>query len=79
MEDVLLKMKAEIEENKSKKARLEGELDGIKAQLKQEYGFDSIEEAEQELNKLQASLPELEIQLGKEIDALKSAYPWKTI
>ena len=79
MESLLMKMKAEIDDNKSKKSRLEGELDGVLAQLKSQFGFSSVEEAEDHLDKLKESLPGMEQKLAKEIDTLKSAYPWKTI
>lgn len=79
MEETLLKMKAEIEDNKSRKARLEGELDGIIGQLTNDYGYKTIGEAEKALEVLQKEIPLLEGDLEKEVTALKSAYAWKTI
>lgn len=79
MEDTLLKMKAEIEEDKNRKLRLEGELDSVMGQLNHDFGFKTIEDAEKALKSLEQEVPTLESNLNKEIENLKSAYSWKTI
>lgn len=79
MEQKLLKMKAEIDDAKAKKNRLEGEMDGIKAQLKEKYGFDTVESAESEVTRLEKEIEEQEEVLTDQMEKLENAYKWQTL
>lgn len=77
--DTLLKMKNELEEAKSKKQRLEGQLSTMMDTLKQKFGVNTLEEATTLLQEKQKNLQSLEADLTKGIEDLKKAYDWKTI
>jgi hypothetical protein len=79
MSDLLLKMKTEIDSDKNKNSRLEGELDGVMKQLKDQYGLSSEEEAQAEIDKQIEESGIMEASLASRIDKLKTSYTWKTI
>ena len=54
----LLALKAQIEQEKAKEARLQGELDAITRQLKDDYGVESIEDGEARVEEEEAELKE---------------------
>lgn len=73
--DTLMKMKNEIEENKGKKARLEGELDSILSSLN-DMGIGSIDEAEAKLKELEEEEEKLDGELKEQVDKLMESYDW---
>ena len=79
MEDILSKMKNEIDEAKNKKNRLEGELDGLQNQLQTKYGFTDVDEADESIEKVEAEVVKDKAKLSTQVDKLKSSYKWTTI
>ena len=79
MEEKLLKMKAEIDEAKARKNRIEGEMDGLRTQLKDKYGYDSIEAAEADLDDLEKSIETKEKELAQQMQKLEESYDWKSL
>jgi chromosome segregation ATPase len=77
-EQILIKMKEEIEQTKTKKSRLEGEIDSIKSQLSA-LGYASIEEAEKKQEELEKTILELSKTVDEKLQTLKTTYEWKTI
>lgn len=73
--ETLMRMKNEIEENKSKKARLEGELDSILSSL-DDMGIGSIDEAEAKLKTLEEEEEKLDGELKEQVDKLMESYDW---
>ena len=72
IEDIKTK-RAEIEEQKTEKARLEGQYDSLKKRLTDEFDLDSIEDAETECEKLEKTIKSLSDELKddeKELVAL---------
>jgi len=57
----LLRMKNELEDKKSELLQLQGELKSLMEQLEQEYGIDSLEQAEERIQK-----EEMELEQAKE-------------
>ena len=66
-------LKRNIEERKQEKARLEGELSACMKQLK-ELGFNSVEEAETELDKLGRRIDKLEKVVDDKVAQLEEDY-----
>jgi len=54
-------MKNELEDKKSELLQLQGELKSLMEQLEQEYGIDSLEQAEERIQK-----EEMELEQAKE-------------
>ena len=66
-------LKKKIDDRKQSKAMLEGELSASMKQLK-ELGFNSTEEAEAELKKLDRRIAKLETQLADTLETLEKEY-----
>lgn len=77
-EETLLRMKNEIESAKTKKSRLEGELDSLNKQLFAR-GFSSLEEAENNLLQLEETIKTSSTEVREQVEALLTMYTWKTI
>ena len=67
----LLKMKKDYEEAKLKKAKLEGQIETLLKNLKDDYNINSLEEAEEYCKNLSKNNREEEILLEKEIKQLQ--------
>lgn len=74
----LLRMKEELEADKSKKNRIEGEIDSLLAQLAKE-GYPTIEEAEKACDTISAEIAKKETELNTAVQKLREAYNWKTV
>jgi predicted nucleic acid-binding Zn-ribbon protein len=73
----LLEMRKEIETNRSKLERAQGVLDDVKAELKRDYGFDTIQEAddylvetEKILDELNKKAEKLQAKISQELDEI---------
>mgnify|MGYP001113104535 CR=1 FL=1 len=77
-EQTLLKMKNEIEQAKNQKSRLEGERDGILAQLKKK-NLNTVDEARAKVKELSNEIAEEQKLLDQQIESLRGAYNWKTL
>lgn len=69
--EYLTKLKEKIEEAKESKARLEGSLDTLMNKLKNDFGYDTIEEAQEALKKLEETLSKRKERLQKAINNIK--------
>ena len=69
--ETLLSIKKRVEEAKSKKERLTGELNILLSQLKEEYEIESIDDAEKEVERLEKEIKELEEELEKRIEEVR--------
>lgn len=74
----LMKMKEEIEHNKSRKSRLEGERDSILSSL-EDMGLSSIDEAVTALSKMEEEEEEMEATLKEQVDSLMGSYEWSFV
>lgn len=69
----LIVMKDKIEKAKVNQAKLEGQLQDRMARLKQ-LGFDTVEAAEEELERLHTQIADLDDRVKRGIEELKSEY-----
>ena len=76
--NVLLKMKAEIEADKSQNERLEGQL-ASQMELLSKFGVKTVDEALALLTTKEEALVKMESDFSKSLQELKDAYKWKTI
>ena len=70
------RLKKGIDEAKNNKAKLEGREQELLAQLKNDYGLASVEDAEKEVVKLKSLVVKREEDIRKQFDILKSEYDW---
>ena len=70
----LLKLKQQVKELDEQRIRAEANYDQALSQL-QELGYDTIEDAEQALKDMRASIEEEEAKLAEDMDALLDKYP----
>ena len=70
----LLSLKRQIEVDKEKKARLEGQLIGLMARLKKEFDCESIEQAEKKVLKLKKDIDRVTRLVKEKIDAIRQGY-----
>ena len=70
----LLRLKQEIETGKIKKAKLEGELESIKKELKAQHKCKTLGEAKKKLAKLEETRSKAEAKLDKATNALVKKY-----
>lgn len=72
----LTRLKKAIEEAKSDKSKIEGRLEELLKSLKEQFGFNSIEEAQEGIEKLQEELTELEKEIQDKFAAIKKEFQW---
>ncbi len=72
----LQEMKQKVDDAKTNKAKYEGQLESISARLKDEYGLDSIADAEKKAEELEASITAKEKELAGGIEKLEADYDW---
>ena len=63
----LLEIKRALEEKKSKRSELQGEHKGVMKQLKQEFGVDSLEDAERRIREEEQELQKMEEEIRAQI------------
>jgi hypothetical protein len=66
--------KSELDSAKTDRDKLEGELSGLIKRLKDEFGFDNVEKAQKELEKLKKEKESLESDLVKGIQDIETKY-----
>lgn len=74
IEQDLLALKQKIEKAKSDRDRAEGALEETQKQLKQEFGFTSLEEIDAEITRLDAEIGRAEAGLQEKMRALQEKY-----
>jgi len=67
----LLQIKEKLEQEKARRAELQGELKSLLHQLESEFGVSSLEEAEQLLEQDQKALQEMEEKLRRQVAQLE--------
>jgi len=72
----LEKLDKEIKNAQEDKARLEGRLETLYGQLKEEFDIDTIEGAEKRLREIKAVMEEKSKQIDEQYTALKEGYEW---
>lgn len=72
----LIKLKSSIDDAKIKKAKLEGKLGTLHDTLETQYGFTSVEEAEENVRATQDEISGLESELSDGMKALEEKYDW---
>jgi hypothetical protein len=70
----LSKMKQDIEDQRAEKNRAEGQLTALMKQLKDEFGFESVEAAEEKLEEMQKEIEEADEKMEKDVDAFEKKY-----
>ena len=67
----LLSLKRQIEVDKEKKARLEGQLASLMDRLKKEFDCETIEEAQKKVSKLNKDIERLTKSVKEKIDTIR--------
>ena len=70
----LLSLKRQIEVDKEKKARLEGQLASLMDRLKKEFNCETIEEAQKKVSKLNKDIERLTKSVKEKIDIIRQGY-----
>lgn len=70
----LLSLKRQIEVDKEKKARLEGQLASLMDRLKKEFDCETIEEAQKKVSKLNKDIERLTKSVKEKIDTIRQGY-----
>lgn len=68
----LLELKKEIDETKQKVDQLKGERQALIKQLKEEWGCDTIEDAEKKAKKMEQEIENLSISIDEDLEDLES-------
>ena len=72
--DKLFKIKEEIEEKKTDKARLEGQISTLMGDLKKTFKISTIEEAKKKLDKMKKDMEKLEVDFTTGMGKLEEEY-----
>lgn len=72
----LKKLKEEIDTAKEDKAKAEGRLQNLMERLKTEFKLDSVEEAKEEMKRLNNEAEKLEEEVEEKYTKLKQTYEW---
>lgn len=75
--DKLLKMKEKIENSKTEKAKMEGQLEVLKKRLNEEFDCPTIKQAETKLKALSKEITELEGKIETGVSELEENYEWE--
>lgn len=67
----LTDMKQKIDKAKNKKAELEGEVKSILKSIKEDYGIDNVDDAKNEIKKLEENIKTLEVKKNKLISEIE--------
>lgn len=74
LQDRLFEIKEEIEEKKTEKARIEGQLITLMADLKKTFKVNTIEEAKKKLDKMKKDEEKLEKDFTAGMEKLEEEY-----
>ena len=72
----LLTLKQKIQEATTEKAKAEGRVQELEAQLKKQFGVDTPEAGEDLLATFDAEVKELDVRLQKGVVELEKKYAW---
>jgi ribosome-binding ATPase YchF (GTP1/OBG family) len=75
----LKELKEKLKKEKEKKIKTEGYIEATLKSLKDEYGCNSVEEAEQKLQELNTQIEKEEKQLDKLLDKIQKATDWSKL
>ena len=67
----LLDLKERIEDQKQKRAEMQGALKSLMQRLKQEFDIESVDQAEEKVKKEEAELRDLETDIREKIEELE--------
>ena len=67
----LLKMKDDLEQKKSQRSELQGELNSVMKQLQEEFGVETLEQAEERLEKEKQGLQEMETDVRERVEEIE--------
>ncbi len=73
----LLRKKEIIEENKSLKSRLEGQLDQLESRLLSDFGCKDEKEIDKRLDQIGISIDDMDEELTKQIEQLEKEFDWE--
>lgn len=72
--DRLLTLKKKIKDKQDEKSRLQGRLDQLMSQLKEEFGCSSVEEGKAKLGELEAEVKNLQSQVTASTAEIERKY-----
>ena len=72
----IIKLQDNLEEVKTKKAQLEGKESTLYDQLKNDFGFTSIDEGKKELSDYNSQIEVLENEIEKEVENIEKEFGW---
>lgn len=75
----LEELKKKIDAAKNKKARAEGSLDNIKAQLKKEFEVNTLKEAQAQLDELNKDIEKDELRFKELTEELNEITDWDAL
>ena len=67
----LLRMKEDLEQKKSQRSELQGELNSVMKQLQEEFGVETLEQAEERLEKEKQGLQEMETAVREQVEEIE--------
>lgn len=67
----LMDIKEELEQKKEERSKLQGELRGLLARMKDEFNVGSLDEADKRLQEMGIELEQMEEQLANQIEAIE--------
>lgn len=67
----LMDIKEELEQKKEERSKLQGELRGLLARMKDEFNVDGLDEADKRLEEMGIELEQMEEQLANQIEAIE--------
>lgn len=71
---ILMNMKEQIEEAQKQKSKLEGSIETLMLKLKNDFGYSSVEEAIEGLEKMEKQCANRETRLFKSIEGLQEKF-----
>jgi len=67
----LLKLKEQIDSEKSRRSELQGELKSIMKRLSDEFGISSLDEAKKKIDEQKEELENLELKINESIEKIE--------
>ncbi len=67
----LLELKGKLEEEKSQRSELQGELKSVLKQLKQDFNVTSLKEAEKQIKQREEELEDMEASISEQINEVE--------
>lgn len=76
IEQKLMDMKKKVEKAKTEVAQAQGAIEQLNKRMKEEFGVDNIDDAEDLLTKIQKEGEDLAEEIREKMAALESNYDW---